>query len=122
LSVGAKNLSVGAKNLSVDLPFCCLFFPGIFEKRLGLFSGGLRLATEGVAIEGVEKKLHSSTAHRLQPSFIPFVRAQERFHSYHSSTVTVLIYTGAFDEALNKTGNTDSNFGVEFGDHGDFTW
>jgi len=41
LSVGAKDLSVGAKNLSVGLPFCCLFFPGIFKKRLGLFSGGL---------------------------------------------------------------------------------
>ena len=41
LSVGAKNLSVGAKNLSVALPFCCLFFQGIFKKRLGLFSGGL---------------------------------------------------------------------------------
>ena len=41
LSVGAKDLSVGAKNLSVALPFCCLFFQGIFKKRLGLFSGGL---------------------------------------------------------------------------------
>ena len=31
LSVGAKNLSVGVRNSSVGLPFCCLFFPGIFK-------------------------------------------------------------------------------------------
>jgi len=46
LSVGDKNLSVGAENLSVGSPFCCLFSPGIFKKRLGLFSGGLPSTTQ----------------------------------------------------------------------------
>ena len=80
LSVGATNMSVGAKYLSVGLPFCCLFSPGIFEKRLGLFSGGLMVSSnrQSDSSQSSERNRRGSRNRSLIGLKVRFLRSASR--------------------------------------------